>query len=46
MDVDNLISQILLRPALWDKTDKNHHNRFVLDKLWSEVAQEMNTKRK
>ncbi|XP_054288084.1 uncharacterized protein LOC129003799 [Macrosteles quadrilineatus] len=44
MDVDNLISQVFMRPALWDKCDKNHHNRFVLDKLWNEVAEELKTK--
>jgi hypothetical protein len=46
MDIESLVAEIFTRPALWDKSDKNHHNRFVLDKLWLEVAQELNTKRK
>ncbi|RZF41082.1 hypothetical protein LSTR_LSTR002714 [Laodelphax striatellus] len=44
MDVHNLIRQVFMRPALWDKTNKYHHNRFVLGKLWNEIAQELNTK--
>ena len=46
MDIDSLISEIFVRPSLWDQKDKNHHNRFVLDKLWDEVAIKLNTTRK
>jgi hypothetical protein len=27
--------------ALWDQGYSGHHNRYVLDKLWVEVAQEL-----
>lgn len=46
MDVDILISEIFVRPPLWDQKDKNHHNRFILDKLWKELAVKLNTTRK
>lgn len=46
MDIDCLIGEIFLRPALWDQKNKNHHNRFVLDKLWDEVGAKLNTSRK
>ncbi|XP_072397839.1 uncharacterized protein [Diabrotica undecimpunctata] len=46
MDIDNLISEIFIRSPLWYYKNKNHHNRFVLDKLWDKVAVKLNTKRK
>ncbi|PNF27309.1 hypothetical protein B7P43_G02772 [Cryptotermes secundus] len=42
MDTDKLISLVHLRRTLWDQGDSRHHNRYVLDKLWGEVAQELN----
>ncbi|XP_076658609.1 uncharacterized protein LOC143362394 [Halictus rubicundus] len=41
MSLDLLISLIFKNRPLWDQKDKNHHNRYVLDKLWEEVAKEM-----
>ena len=43
MDVELLISKVFLRKPLWDQKDRQHHNRFVLDRLWDEVAEEMKT---
>ena len=43
MDTDKLVSAVFIRNALWDQRDVQHHNRFVLDKLWDEVAAEMKT---
>ncbi|XP_043512715.1 uncharacterized protein LOC122530109 [Frieseomelitta varia] len=31
------------RRALWDQKDRNHHNRYILDKLWEEVATELHS---
>jgi hypothetical protein len=41
MITDKLISLVHLRRTLWDQGDSRHHNRYVLDKLWGEVAQEL-----
>lgn len=38
MDEELLISLVCLRPAIWDKTSCDHHNRYVLEKLWNEIA--------
>ena len=43
MDIDMLIGEIFIRSPMWDQKDKNHHNRFILDKLWDEVATKLNT---
>jgi len=43
MDVDKLISLVYVRTVLWDQGDSRHHNRYVLDKLWGEVAQELSS---
>lgn len=43
MNVEQLISGIFVKNPLWDQTDRQHHNRFVLDKLWDSVAEEMNS---
>jgi hypothetical protein len=40
-DTDKLISLVHLRKALWDQGYSGHHNRYVSDKLWVEVAQEL-----
>ncbi|KAL1506356.1 hypothetical protein ABEB36_005736 [Hypothenemus hampei] len=45
MDIETLISEIFIRSPLWDQKSKYHHNRFVLDKLWDEVAVKLNTTR-
>jgi hypothetical protein len=40
-----LIDVVHLRPALWDKSDKNYQNRDLKlkKKLWEEVAAECNS---
>ncbi|XP_017467135.1 PREDICTED: uncharacterized protein LOC108359684 [Rhagoletis zephyria] len=43
MDTEVLIKEVFARPGLWDKKNNNHHNIFVLEKLWEEVAVEMKT---
>lgn len=46
MDIDKLITEVFIRAPLWDQTNKHHHNRFVLDKSWDEVAAVLKTTRK
>ncbi|KAI4464899.1 madf domain transcription factor [Holotrichia oblita] len=41
MNCAALISEVCCRKPLWDSTHPQHHNRTVLDKLWDEVAQNM-----
>lgn len=41
MDIETLISAIFVKSPLWDQKDAQHHNRYILDKLWDEVAEEM-----
>ena len=41
MDVDALISYVYTRTPIWDKRDKLHANRSVVDKLWKEIANEI-----
>lgn len=38
---ENLINAVQSRPALWDKWNKNHHNRRYLDKEWKAIAAEL-----
>lgn len=45
MDADKLIAEVFVRTPLWDQKNIHHHNRFVLDKLWDEVAAILNTSR-
>lgn len=32
-----LIEEIRLRPPIWDKNDKEHHNRILIAKMWLEI---------
>lgn len=41
MDVEMLIANVFRRSPLWDKRDKRHANRNTTDKLWREIANEM-----
>ena len=41
MEVELLISKVFERAPLWDKRDKQHANRNVIDKLWKEVSKEL-----
>lgn len=38
-----LISTIQERPALWDKRNKNYHNRLLTYREWEEVAKIIGT---
>ncbi|KAK4322772.1 hypothetical protein Pmani_006440 [Petrolisthes manimaculis] len=40
MDVELLISKVFVRPALWDKRNKLHANKNVVDKLWAEICRD------
>lgn len=41
MDTEELISCIFVKNTLWDRKVPQHHNRFILDKLWDAAAEEM-----
>ncbi|XP_054085775.1 uncharacterized protein LOC128921648 [Zeugodacus cucurbitae] len=41
MNVEQLISEVFSRPALWDQKNKCYHNRVLVEKLWMSVASEM-----
>ncbi|PSN43109.1 hypothetical protein C0J52_10473 [Blattella germanica] len=45
-ECEKLINSVHNRPPIWDNSCDNHHNRFVLDELWSEIAQENNARKK
>ena len=40
MDVEAIITKIFERTPPWDKTNKAHSNRNVINKLWAEAALE------
>lgn len=41
MNKEQFISCIFVKNPLWDQKDPQHHNRYVLDKLWDGVPEEM-----
>ena len=41
MDVEVLVAKIYERKPIWNKWDKQHANRNVVEKLWAEISQEM-----
>ena len=41
MDVTLLISKVFERPPLWDKRNKLHANRYVVERLWAEISKEL-----
>uniref|UniRef100_T1H7P0 Uncharacterized protein n=1 Tax=Rhodnius prolixus TaxID=13249 RepID=T1H7P0_RHOPR len=43
MDIETFIGSVFLKKPLWDQKDPLHHNRFVLDKEWDDVAKQFNT---
>ncbi|XP_066251338.1 uncharacterized protein [Euwallacea similis] len=45
VNVDSLINEVYHRRPLWDRQNKHHHNRYVLDKLWDEISAILNTPR-
>lgn len=46
MDVEKLIGLVQSKPPLWNQAHPDHQNRFVVAKLWDDIATEMNTDRK
>ncbi|XP_046685246.1 uncharacterized protein LOC124370985 [Homalodisca vitripennis] len=42
MDVESFVLSVRSRESIWNQQLANHHNRYVLDKLWKEVGQENN----
>ena len=41
MDAEELVAKIYVRKPIWNKWDKQHANRNVVEKLWTEISQEM-----
>ena len=41
MDIEQLISKIFEKSPLWDKKNKLHAKRNVVDKLWGEISKEL-----
>ena len=42
MDVELLIAKVYERQPVWNKWNKHHGNRNVVDRLWAEISQELN----
>lgn len=40
MHNDDLITAVFPRNPVWDRKDKNYHNRVLVEKLWEEIGQE------
>lgn len=40
MNLEKLITCVHERPALWDQKNKHYHNRDIVRRCWSEVAEE------
>ncbi|XP_053958793.1 transcription factor Adf-1-like [Anastrepha ludens] len=41
VDINQIISEIFSRPALWDQKNKLYHNRVCVEKLWTSVVAEI-----
>lgn len=44
MDLQRLIQLVSERRALWDRNHPDYHNRYKIQLLWMEVANELNEK--
>ncbi|KAF5283656.1 hypothetical protein FQR65_LT13780 [Abscondita terminalis] len=42
MDKEALITAVFEKPPIWDKREKLHSNRNVIDKYWKEISNQMN----
>lgn len=42
-NVENLISEVYARPVLWNQSSQNYHNRFLVEKYWSEIEKALET---
>lgn len=43
LDVDKLISDIAIRPAIWDRNFNSRQNKSFLEDTWEELAEIHNT---
>lgn len=43
MDAEQLILEVRNRRCLWDQRDRSYKNRNIVEKLWQEVAEKMQT---
>ena len=41
MDIEVLIASVYQRRLIWDKRDKGHANRNIIDQLWKAISIEM-----
>jgi len=42
MDKTYLIERVRDMPPLWDKRDKNYHNRDLRPKFWAQIGEKLN----
>ncbi|XP_012278607.1 uncharacterized protein LOC105698712 [Orussus abietinus] len=38
MDLERLINEVYVRPAIWDQKNTNYHNRDIVTRMWGEIA--------
>lgn len=41
IDIEQFITCVFLKPAIWDKRQKDHSNRNCVEKSWHEISVEM-----
>ena len=44
MDEDKLIIAVQRRPMIYDKEDKNYHNRDIISATWEGISKEVRAK--
>ena len=42
MDVENLITLVYSRPAIWDSRDKKHADRDFIARQWENIGSDLN----
>lgn len=40
MEKEQIINSVFNRRAIWNQSHPDHRNRYILDRLWAEVAEE------
>lgn len=43
IDSNRLLVLVKARPAIYNSDLKEHHNQDVINRLWDEIGQELNT---
>lgn len=43
IDINKLLVLVQARPPLYNMSIKDYHNKDVIEKLWEEIGQELNT---